>query len=77
MIPRVPGHVPDDLADGAWCSSGPDEAPAGMPDLWPEDVLTEAEWEAGWFDRQVTLGRLRSEDSADYLRCFGGSGDGA
>jgi hypothetical protein len=75
VIPVVPDHVPEGLADGLWVSSGPDEPPAGMPDLWPEDVLSEGEWEAGWFDRQVAQGRLEPGSRGDYPRCFGGTAE--
>lgn len=33
-------------------------------DLWPEDVLTEAEWESGWFDRQVIAGKRQEWERA-------------
>jgi hypothetical protein len=46
-----------------------------MPDLWPEDLLTEAEREASWFDRQVIQGRLRPEDRDRYPRFAGGSSE--
>ncbi len=40
--------------------------------IWPEDVLSEAEWNRGWFDRQLILGRLRPEDRANVDRDLGG-----
>lgn len=43
--------------------------------IWPEDVLTEDEWNRGWFDRQVIQGRLRPEDRASVEREFGGDLD--
>lgn len=43
--------------------------------IWPEDVLTEDEWERGWFDRQVIAGRRRPEDRVNVAREFGGDLD--
>lgn len=43
--------------------------------IWPEDVLTEAEWNRGWFDRQVIQGRMRPEDRAGVDQEFGGDLD--
>ena len=40
--------------------------------IWPEDILTEAEWNQGWFDRQVIAGRMRPEDRATVPVEFGG-----
>lgn len=41
--------------------------------IWPEDVLTEAEWELGWFDRQVIAGRKTEADRASVERWLGGT----
>lgn len=46
----VPDRVPDWLANG-------EQPPLEPPELWPEDVLTEAEWDAAWFDRQLANGQ--------------------
>lgn len=40
--------------------------------LWPEDVITEEEWERGWFDRQLIAGRRRPKDRANTPIEFGG-----
>jgi hypothetical protein len=40
--------------------------------IWPEDVLTEAEWKAGWFDRQIIMGKLTEADRATTPRWLGG-----
>jgi hypothetical protein len=42
--------------------------------IWPEDVLTEAEWEAGWLDRQIIAGRRTEADRATTPRWLGGEG---
>lgn len=44
-------------------------------DLWPEDMLTAAEWAAAWFDRQVIAGRRQEWERALVPRCFGGTRD--
>jgi hypothetical protein len=41
-------------------------------DLWPEDVLTEAEWESGWFDRKLIAGEIQEWERAIVPREFGG-----
>lgn len=41
--------------------------------IWPEDVLTDEEWNRGWFDRQVIAGKLRPEDAATVTVEFGGT----
>lgn len=43
--------------------------------IWPEDVLTEEEWNRGWFDRQVIAGRRRPDDRVNVDRAFGGELD--
>ncbi len=43
-----------------------------MVPIWPEDLLTEAEWEAGWFDRQIIAGRRTEADRATTPRWMGG-----
>lgn len=55
----------------SWCSAV--EALADDPDaVWPEDVLTEAEWNRGWFDRQVIQGRMKPEERPTVECCVGG-----
>jgi hypothetical protein len=41
--------------------------------IWPEDVLTEAEWEAGWLDRQIIAGRCSEADRATTPSWLGGN----
>lgn len=43
--------------------------------VWPEDVLTDAEWEAGWFDRQLIMGKRTEADRATTPKWLGGDLD--
>jgi hypothetical protein len=43
--------------------------------MWPDDILTEEEWERGWFDRQVLAGRLQPWERAIVSRWLGGDMD--
>lgn len=40
--------------------------------IWPEDVLSEGEWEAGWLDRQILAGRRADADRAITPKSLGG-----
>lgn len=48
-------HLPDRIPDWLACDEEPPTEPL---ELWPEDVLTEAEWDSAWFDRQLANGRI-------------------
>lgn len=41
--------------------------------VWPEDALSEDEWMAGWFDRQLIMGRLIEAQRPFYDQSFGGT----
>lgn len=41
--------------------------------VWPEDVLSDAEWEAGWLDRRIIAGRATEADRAATPRELGGA----
>lgn len=41
--------------------------------IWPEDVLTEAEWATGWLDRQIIMGRRTEADRATTPGSLGGA----
>lgn len=72
--PRCPDQIPADLAEGAWSTSAPDDPPAGMgPDLWPEDVLSDTEWNRGWFARKVLAGELDPDAAATIPEAVGGT----
>lgn len=60
----VPDRVPDWLATG--------ECPVVVTDLWPEDVLSEEEWDRGWFDRKLIAGEVQEWERAVVPRWFGG-----
>lgn len=40
--------------------------------IWPEDVLSEAEWESGWLDRQIIAGRRTEADRPTTPQWLGG-----
>lgn len=50
-----------------------EELARNLVPIWPEDVLTEAEWEAGWLDRQIIAGRLTEADRASTEAWLGGT----
>lgn len=55
---------------------GPNPNLYGLDDpdkLWPEDVISEEEWERGWFDRQVLTGRRTEAQRQLYPPAFGGT----
>lgn len=41
--------------------------------IWPEDVLTEDEWQRGWLDRQIILGNRTEADRATTDASLGGT----
>jgi hypothetical protein len=42
--------------------------------IWPEDVLTDDEWNRGWFDREVIAGRRTEEERINWPPGLGGTG---
>jgi hypothetical protein len=41
--------------------------------IWPEDVLTDDEWNQGWFDRQVIAGLKTEAERVTVAPWFGGT----
>jgi hypothetical protein len=62
----VPDHVPDWLANGGWSSL--DRPPDDLEELWPDDVLTEQEWERGWFNRKLVSGEVQPSSGRGFDR---------
>jgi hypothetical protein len=55
-----------------WLAAG-NPPPVEPAELWPDDVLTDEEWERGWFDRQVLQGAKQPWERSITPRCFGGA----
>jgi hypothetical protein len=69
---RRGSSAPDRIPD--WVVTG-DDPPVEPAEMWPDDILTEEEWERGWFDRQVLAGRLQPWERAIVSRWLGGDMD--